>query len=78
MIMSQVLPCDIKTGMSEACEKKAALDLKIFQLVLVIYGSLHVGLTGKVAEWAVHKQKSHQRVSPQAIILGCHAIVNVN
>ena len=33
------------------------------------------GLTGKAAEWAVHKQKSHQRVGPEAMML-VDAIVN--
>ena len=36
-----------------------------------------VGLTGKAAEWAVYKQKSHQRVGPQAM-MSVAALVNVN
>ncbi len=35
------------------------------------------GLTGKAAEWAVRKQKSHQRVGPQAM-MSVAALVNVN
>jgi len=35
----------------------------------------HANLTGKAAEWAVHKQKLHQRVSPEAM-MSIDAIVN--
>ena len=34
-------------------------------------------LTGKAAEWAVRKQKSHRRVGPQAM-MSIDAVVNVN
>ena len=33
------------------------------------------GLTGKAAEWAVRKQKSHQRVGPQ-VMMSVDAILN--
>jgi hypothetical protein len=50
-------------------------------LYLIGLGSLmavyHASLTGKVAEWAVHKQKLHWRVSLEAMIL-VHAVLNVN
>ena len=35
------------------------------------------GLTGKGAEWAVHKQKSHQRVGQNAM-RSIEAILNTN
>ena len=35
------------------------------------------GLIGKVAEWAVHKQKSHQRVG-QNVMRSIKAILNTN
>ena len=53
-------------------------DLAGFQLVLAVYGRLscrRAGLTGKVAEWAVHKQKSHCQVGPRAM-MSVAAIVN--
>jgi hypothetical protein len=33
------------------------------------------GLTGKAADWAVHKQKSHRRAGPQAI-MSVEAVLN--
>jgi len=33
------------------------------------------GLTGKAADWAVHKQKSHRRVG-QAAMMSIEAVVN--
>jgi len=35
------------------------------------------GLTGKVAEWAVKRQKSHRRVGQQAMI-SIEAVLNTN
>ena len=35
----------------------------------------HASLTGKTAEWVVHKQKSHWRVGPEAI-MSIDAIIN--
>jgi len=35
------------------------------------------GLTGKAAEWAVHKQKSHRRVGQQAMH-PIDAVLNTN
>ena len=35
------------------------------------------GLTGKAAEWAVKKQKSHKRVSQQAMA-SIEAVLNTN
>jgi len=35
------------------------------------------GLTGKAAEWAVWRQKSHRRIGPQAM-MSIEAVVNQN
>jgi len=35
------------------------------------------GLTGKAAEWAVHKQKSHQKVGQQAMA-SIEAVLNTD
>jgi len=46
-------------------------------LTVQFMAAYQAGLTGKVAKWAVRKQKLHRRVSTQAM-MSVAALVNVN